>query len=238
MKRIFALLLCIALVIALPVGCKKKADKAEPEAVTEKRIGADLMSRSDLYYLHHVGTLNSYNSVKIVEKSEKDDTLSLSVTANLFTNNVEIALAANMTYVLADNSWKLDTVKINKATPTLTGGPDKQSVITYVTNYVQNNPTTQENRKDTALAVLGEERHLLAIDLSKVTWELKNDLKAKTSQLYATYKTDDLSFSGYYNLTFDDAQGWIIENEKQDNGYYYLVMHLDTLEQKETTDEK
>lgn len=238
MKRIFALLLCVALVIALPVGCKKKADKVEPEAVTEKRIGNDLMSRSDLYYLSHVGTINSFNSVKIVEKDEDGDTLSLSVTANMFSNNAEISLAADMTYTLVANSWKLDTVTVNKAVPTLTGGPDKQSVLMDITNYVQNNPTTQENKKDTALAMLGEERHLLAIDLAKVTWEMKNDLKTKTAKLYATQKTGDLTFTGYYNLTFDDTKGWIIESEKQDNGFYYLLMRLEAMEQKETSDEK
>lgn len=239
MKRIFALLLCVALILALPVGCKKKkADKVEPEAVTEKRVGADLMSRSDLYYFGHIGTVNSYNSVKIVEKSQDGDALSLSATAKIYSNNAEIYLAADMTYTLVNNSWKLGTVTITEAVPTPVGGPDKESVLSEIRNYIQNNLTSRQQKKEVALAVLGEEHHFLAIDLTKATWEMKNDSAAKTAKLHVSHKTDDLTFSGYYNLTFDTEKGWVIETEKQENGFNYPLLHLETLEQKDASDAK
>ncbi len=222
MKRIFALLLCVALLIAIPVGCKKNKEAEDP-VLTEARIGTDLMNSDHLYFLSHVGTIHSCTDVKIVEKEEDGNTTSLSATAKVFSSGVEIDLTADMTYTLAHHYWKLDKVEITKAVPTLTGGPDLDSVLREIANYV--------SIVGSSLAIQGDKEHALpSFNPTAATWEMQYENGAKTAQLHISYKSAKLTFKGYYALTFGE-KGWAFET-KAKGDKHHILLHLESLDQK------
>ena len=235
MKRIFALLLCVALLIALPVGCKKnkknEAAKADASALNAERIGKDLMNSNYLFPYAHIGDLTSAKDVKIVTKTTNENVTRLTVTATLSSSGAEIAAEVKLAYQVDGSQWKLLGAEAVSRTITLTGGPSLVSLQSTVTNYLQNNPTAQEQNKAVTLAAMGDGRHHLEVDLGALAWKVEYDAAAKTGKLNLSQETDALSFTGYYNLTFNEQDGWVIESEKQDDGRYYLLLHVNGSEQ-------
>ncbi|MBQ3203026.1 MAG: hypothetical protein IJB36_05225 [Clostridia bacterium] len=231
MKKVFALILCCALLVVMPVGCKKKA--AEKAEWTDSVISADLLKNDHLYNLAHCGKFSSIADLKITEKVEKSDTVSLSVTAKAVSPRAEAQLVADMTYTLTNNQWKLKDIRLTQ-TAAPTDAPDKESVRMEIDNYLAHNMTSQEQKKPIALAIHGEERHELTIKTSDVAWDMSYEKGSTTAKLTAALNNNDVAFIGYYKLTFDESKGWIIESEKQENGQHYPVLYLDTLELKNT----
>ena len=229
MKKVVALLLCLALLMVLPTGCKKKT-----EAPDASRICSDLLNCSHLYYYAHIGKVSSMTLPEIVEKTETKDTITYAVTAKAMTPYSDIQLSATMKYTLVDNAWQLDkeSVKITKKEAIPTAAPDLETMTKdNLANYL--------SIVGKALAVKGEEEYLLpAYDVSKATWETKYEKGATTATLNVTYQSDELSFTGYYNITFGE-NGWMMESKMKDE-IGHILLHLETLEQKEaaSTDEK
>ena len=233
MKRTLALLLCLILLLALPVGCKKDKQATNPAGeLTNSQISIDLKNSTHLYYYAHTGSILAVSGLKVSDKEKDGNAMTLKATATAQSNHVSVDLAADMRYVVINNKWTLDTVEITKAVPTILAGPEKESVLMEISNYLAHNATSQEQNKSLALAYLGEERHSLEITVSAVTWGVDYKEGSDTAKLTAKLTSDALTFSGYYTLTFDKKVGWVIETEKQDNGQHYPVLHLDTLEQK------
>lgn len=232
MKKAIALLLCLTLLLVLPTGCKKKGD---PSLLDDNRLTSDLMNCSHLYYYSHVGAVNAISNLKVVEKVEKKNAVSFSVTAKAVAACANIELAVDMNYAYENGTWMLDrdNVKVTKQTITVTAGPDLESTIMELNNYV--------SVVGNALAVKGEEQHLLpAYNVVKATWETEYSETNKTAKMKVTYESDTLSFTGYYNLTFND-NGWVFETKKiEGDERSHILLHLETLEQKEAekTDEK
>lgn len=237
MKKALALLLCLMMLLTLSVGCKKNEEAKKIGELTDEQISSDLLNNKHLYYYAHTGNISSVASLQVTDKKQNNNTITLTATATASSSHINIALSANMKYVATNGAWELDSVEITKSVPTITAGPDQETLASEVDSYISLNKTSQEANKPLALAYYGEERHSLNVNLSAVTWGVEYEKDATTAKLTAEMKSDTLTFSGYYNLTFDQERGWIIEGEMQEHGQNYLVLHLDTLEQK-TTDEK
>ena len=234
MKRTLALLLCFILLLALPIGCSEDEEKAANKVseLTNSQISSDLKDSAHLYYFAHTGNIHTVSGLKVSDKEKDGITMTLKATATVNSNHVAVKLAADMKYTVINNAWKLNSVKITKATPSILSGPNQESVLIEINNYIDNNATSQEQNKHLALAYLGEERHSLELDTAAVTWGIDYKEGSNTAKLTAKLTSDALTFSGYYTLTFDKKVGWVIKSEQQDNGQYYLVLHLDSLEQK------
>lgn len=234
MKKVFALLLCVALLLVLPVGCKDKEEEAkkEPAELTNSQISSDLIASRHLYFFAHTGTIHSLSGLKVTDKKQDGDTITLKATGTAHSTGLQVNLAADMKYIVKDGAWHLDNVKLNKATPKLTDGPDKESVQMEIENYLAHNFTSQEQNKTIALAIHGEERHELAITPREATWSIDYKKGSTTAKMTVAVNNNDMAFAGYYKLTFDQKTGWVITGEKQENGQNYLVLYLDTLELK------
>lgn len=237
MKKALALALCLIMLLTLAVGCKKKEAAQNPPELTDSQISTDLMHSDHLYYYAHTGDISFLAGLKVTDKQQKDDTLTLKATATAGSNHIEVALAADMEYTIVNGKWKLSNITLTKADPTILSGPYQDSLVSEIGNYIAYNIDSQEAAQNRALAYYGEERHSLDINIQNVTWGIQYEEGATTAKLTAEMKSDALTFSGYYSLTFNEERGWVIESEKQDNGQNYLVLRLDSLEQK-TTDEK
>lgn len=237
MKKVFALLLCVALLLALPVGCKDKKEQKKPGELAESQISSDLIASDHLYYYAHTGTITSLSNLKVTDKKQDGDTITLKATGTAHSTGLQVNLAADMKYVVKNGAWHLDNIKLNKATPKLTGGPDKESVQMEIENYLAHNFTSQEQNKTIALAIHGEERHELAINPREAAWSIDYKKGSTTAKMTVAVNNNDVAFTGYYKLNFDQKAGWVITGEKQENGQNYLVLYLDTLELK-TADKK
>lgn len=219
MKKVFALLLCVTLLIALPTGCKKN-DGVE---LTEATVTADLIQNSNLYFYPHCGKADTITNLKIAEKTEKDNTASLVITATAVSPYTEFALTANMDYTYENGHWNADHIEITKVVPTTIAGPDPDTAQMEIANYV--------SIVGSALAVKGEKEHALpAFNPAAATWEMQCEKGAKTAQLHINYKSEKLAFKGYYTLTFSET-GWSFETKAKDDKYH-ILLHLESLEQK------
>ena len=236
MKKALALLLCLMMMLTLSVGCKKNQEAKKTGDLTETQISSDLLNSDNLYRYAHTGDITSIAGLQVNDKKEDGNTITLTATATAGSDHISIALTANMKYMAENGAWKLDTVEITKADPTVIAGPYKDTLVNEVNNYINLNRSSQDAGKTLALAYYGEERHSLNVNTGSITWGIAYE-KGNTAKLTAEMKSDALTFSGYYNLTFDKERGWLIESELQEHGQSYLVLHLDTLEQK-TADEK
>lgn len=237
MKKVFALLLCVALLLALPVGCKDKKEQKKPGELAESKISSDLIASKHLYYYAHTGAISSMSNLKVTDKKQDGDTITLKATGTAHSAGLQVDLAADMKYVAKNGAWHLDNIKLNKATPKLTGGPDQETVRMEIDNYISNNATSQEQKKPIALAIHGEERHELAINTREAAWNIVYEKGSTTAKMTVAVNNNDVAFTGYYKLNFDQKAGWVITGEKQENGQNYLVLYLDNLELK-TADKK
>lgn len=234
MKKALALLLCLMMLLALPVGCKKDKEAKKVGELTDAQISSDLINSDHLYHFAYTGNISSLAGLKVSDKKQDGNTITLKATGTASSAYVQVALAAEMKYTVINNAWKLDSVQITKAVPTTIDGPEQEAILMTVENYIDNNMTSQEQKKSVALAYLGEERHSLEVNTRAVTWGVDYEKGSDTAKLTAKLTSDALTFSGYYTLTWDEKAGWVFESEKQDNGQHYLVLHLDSLEQKAT----
>ncbi len=224
MKRIFALLLCGVMLLTVAVGCKKKESSAPVIELNEARFIADLAASNAKYSYTHAEGKPTISDFAIVEKKEDGGVTTLAVTATATNSHLSIELEATMEYVRENNYWRLSKVDVTKAQPIPTSAPHRAGLLEALTNYT--------SITGSALAVKDEEHYDLVFDVADVTWGLSFDEKAKTAKLMGSLKSDKLTFTGYYNLTFTE-NGWIFESEKQENGQRYPLLHLNTLEQKE-----
>ena len=222
MKKIVALLLCVIMLLTMAVGCK---DKEEPEVLDETRIVSDLSDNYPKYIFSHASGRPSVGGLQIVERNEEGDDAVLSVTATAHFRNATVAIAADMDYQRVDGQWTLNEIAITKTTITPTAAPDLESVLMLLDNYI--------SITGSALAAKGDDRHQLKLNVRGANWEMECEDGAKTAKLNVSMKSEQLTFTGYYTLTFKDT-GWDIACEKQDNGQYHPLLHLETLEQKES----
>lgn len=222
MKRFFALLLCGVLLLTLSVGCKKNSSPVIE--LNEARYIADLANNDAKYSYSYAEGKPTISDFTIVEKKEDGGMTTLSVTATASNDHVDIELAATMEYVRENNYWRLSKLEITKAEPIPTSAPDITTLRETLRNY-----TTITG---SALAIMDEEHYHLEFNVDHVTFGTSFNSKEKTARLMATLKSDRLSFTGHYNLTFAE-RGWVLESEKQENGSHYPLLYLDTLEQKE-----
>ena len=231
MKRVFALFLCLALLATMAVGCKKNEKKAQAPAsneLTESVFITDLLSKSDLYYYEACGKYNSIADLKVVHKMTTDNAVNVSVTGTASSPYVEVDLAADMKYVVKNNQWVLDSVNVTKKVPSVIAAPDTARIQDTISNYI--------SFVGSALAVKdGQDQRLPSFSIKNAQWEMKWETGAKTARLNISYTSDPLTFTGYYTLTFGEA-GWDYEHKALDDGYRHIVMHLETLEQKEAAE--
>ena len=230
MKKVFALLLCLALLATMAVGCKKN-DKAAQIPSTDKLstsvLSADLLSKSGLYYYEACGKYDSISNLKVVNKMTTDNVTNVAVTGIARSAYVEVELAANMKYVVKNNQWVLDSVNVTKKVPSVIAAPDTARIQDTISNYI--------SFIGSALAVKdGKEQRLPSFNIKNAKWEMKWENGAKTARLNISYTSDPLTFTGYYTLTFGET-GWGYEHKALDDGYRHIVMHLESLEQKDAT---
>lgn len=229
MKKAFALLLCVVLLMAMAAGCKKKEDKPAntpaPNALTESDFISGLLSRSDLYYYEACGKFKSIADLEVVSKMTTDDATNVSVTGTAISNCVEVELAATLNYILKDNQWVLDTAKVTKKVPTVTAAPELTRIQDTIGNYM--------SAVGNALAIQdGTDHRLPSFAIKDVKWEMKWDNGAETARLNVSYTSESLTFTGYYTLTFGET-GWEYEYKVLEDGYRHIVMHLESLKQAE-----
>ena len=229
MKKVLALLLCLTMLLTVCAGCKKTAKNTE---LTDALVRSDLVKNSNLYTYAHLGIVNSISSLKIADKNRDGDVTTLSVTGTALSSCAKIQMAADMKYTFKNGAWHLDSMKVNKAVPTLTAGPYTDSVLSEISNYLVNNESSQKFKKPSALAVKNGKYHNIELNVQAADWQMAYDALTQTAKLNVTYKSENLSFSGYYSLEFDAEKGWIIHGEQQENGQNYLLLYLNTLEQK------
>lgn len=222
MKRILTLLLCCVTLLTIAVGCQK--DTSPIIELNESRFTTDLANAYDKYSYTHAEGKPTISDFTIVEKKEDGGMTTLSVTAIATNNHIDVELAATMEYVRENNYWRLSKLDITKAQPIPNAAPNRKGLLEALANYT--------SITGSALAIQGEEHHNLAFDIQDVAWEVSFDTQAKTAKLMGAYKSDKLTFTGHYNLVFTE-RGWTFESEKQENGNYYPLLYLDTLEQTE-----
>lgn len=227
MKRLLSLLLCCVMLMTLSAGCKKNNTPEKP-GLTDTAIAADLAANHTKYNFAHINAESepTISDFKVSNRTEADGVVSLSVTATAITPYATIDVAADMEYTWELNYWRMSNIEITKAIPTVTAAPNLNSVKTELSNYI--------SIVGSALAVKDEESHNLQFSFDKAAWSISRADGAQTATLNVAYQSDELTFTGYYTLTFGEA-GWTIESEEQESGQHYPLMHLITLEQ---TDEE
>ncbi len=224
MKKAFALILCLVLLLAIPVGCKKKANE-KPVPLTESTISVDLIRHNGQYSYPHCGNFDKITDLTILEKEEKDTTATVWFSAKANSSCTVVDLAGKMKYTYKNGHWNMDSLDLSKATPTPTNGPDLKSAMMEINNCV--------SIIGKAFALQGETEHALpALNMQSGSWQIQAEKGAKTAQLTVNYKSNVMTFTGYYNLTFEET-GWRFETIKKDTTNY-PVLHLDSLEMHET----
>ena len=221
MKKIVALLLCGVMLLTLAAGCKK--EEATPAVLNETIIHSDLLKNYTLYNYSHVTGAPTLGGLQIIKRSEEGDAATVSVSALAHYANVDVGVTADMAYTRINNVWTLQNITITGATPTVTGAPDQDSVLSMLENYI--------SITGSALAIKGDERHHLNVNVRGATWEMQHEGGAKTAKLLVSMKSDTLTFNGYYTLNFEET-GWTVVSEKQENGQYYPLLTLESLKQK------
>lgn len=239
MKKALALILCLVMLLTLAVGCKKKEEEQKVAELTDSLIASDLINSDNLYYFAHTGDITSMAELKVEDKKQDGNTLTLTASATAGSECIEVELTAKMKYTVQNGAWKLASVEITKAVPTVIAAPTKESVLSEIENYLAYNLTSREQEKSIALGIKGEERYELEINPRNVAWNMEYEDGSTTAKLTAALNNNDVAFIGYYSLSFDNEQGWVIASEKQENGQGYLVLYLETIELKKTAvDEK
>lgn len=227
MKRIFALFLCLILPVALCSGCKKEED-ADPGELTETIISGDLLHEANQHSYDNCGTAHSVSDLNITKKFQNGNATILTVTATVLSDYTQFDLSAEMTYVVKDDRWTANDVDITEMVPTSTGGPDPTSTQMAIANYL--------SVVGSALAVQEEEQHSLSFNVRAANWDMQWEEGSDTATLHVSYTSSALSFTGHYILTFTET-GWVFEYQSLEDGYRHILMHLDSLEQKEAADQ-
>lgn len=218
MKRILALILSLLMLLTLAVGCGDK-----PEALTDSRISTDLRKQSGVYSYSHVGGTVTISRMNILEKTEENGHTDVKLTAVALFDNAKVEFAADMAYELMDNRWKLTKMTVTESDITPNGAPYMDSVLNELSNYI----ATAGN----AMAVMEDNYHLLPFNVKAANWEMQYEDGADTATLKVSYKSNSLSFEGYYTLTFGE-RGWSIETILRENDRQHPLLHLTKLEKK------
>lgn len=223
MKRIFALLLCGVMLLTAAVGCQKKGSSSSVIELNEARFIADLAANNAKYSYTHAEGKSTISDFTIVEKKEDGGVTTLAVTATATNSHLSIELEATMEYVRENNYWRLSKVDVTKAQPIPTSAPNRAGLLEALTNYV--------SITGSALAILGEEHYHLVFDVADAMWDLSFDEETKTAKLVGSLFSNELTFTGHYNLIFTE-NGWAFESEEQETGQSYPLLRLNSLEQK------
>lgn len=219
MKRILALTLSLLMLLTVAVGCNEEA----PEKLTNNRISTDLAKNHGLYAYSHVGGTPDISQLKIVEKKEEGEYAYVTASAVATFDNAVIRFTAEMEYQRVDRRWRLNKMTVPEKEITSTGAPRLDSVLVELSNYVSLN--------NAALAVKGEDYHTLTFNPKAANWDMQHEEGAKTATLKVSYKSNALTFAGYYTLTFEE-QGWVIETTLRGDGRQHPLMHLTELTRK------
>lgn len=220
MKRIYALLLCLLMVLTMAVGCNEE----KPAELTDSQIAADLAKQHGQYAYAHIGGQPTITNLQVSDKNENGYTTTLSATAVAVFSGAEVDITATMTYLLSDNQWRAYKTQVTAGAIRLTGGPDKDSVLQELENYVSLVGSVYAIWED-------EYQALYDVTFADATAEMKYEESAKTATLNLSYTSDKLSFTGSYALSFGEG-GWSIETVKQDDGRQHPLLRLTSLEKK------
>ena len=226
MKKVFALLLCLSILLVLPAGCKK--DNQEPVPVdvelTNEIISDDLTKHSGYYNLSFTEGDYTITNLKVLDKTEKDSTATVTASATATNPHLRASFTAKMRYEVVGDQWKLLSAEMSNTSYTVMGAPNRKSVLDALNNY--------SGAVENMLGVKGEEiLSLKKLNLQAIAWELTYDKTTKTAKMTATLEDKTVSLKGYYKLSFGE-RGWNIETKEKD-GVYHYVMHLETYELKE-----
>lgn len=220
MKRLLALMLCLAMVLTVAAGCNKNVR----EELTDSRIADDVVKGSGNYAYTHVAGTPSLSDFAILSREEKEDRVFLSLDATADFSNAQVTFKASMEYVYVDNRWKVSKLNVTERAITITGAPDTDSVLNELENYV--------SVVGSAYAVLDEKYEVLyGISVYDATAEMQYEEGADTAVLKLSYTSDALSYEGSYALTFGE-NGWAVETKKQDDGRHHPLLRLTKLEKK------
>ena len=205
MKKTLALLLCVAMLLTLAVGCKKKI---KPEELTEARIADDVVSNTQEYSYTHITGTPDMKEMTVLTRDEVDGDIVLTLEATVTYPNADVTLKANVVYQSFGPKWQLTRFNVTESSIEVTGAPSQSSVVNELANY---------------MSIVGSAYSDL---------EMTYEAGAKTAALTLSYPSDKLTFAGSYTLTFDDAKGWVLETKAQDDGRQHPLLHLTKLEQK------
>ncbi len=219
MRRMIALALSLLLLLTVAVGCNEEA----PEEITDDRICADLVKQSGKYAFAHVVGTPDITAMQVLHCEETSNNTSLEVTATAIFDNAEVAFGATIHYRLDGKKWRLHSMDVSKKEVTLTGAPDKDSLLEELTNYT--------SVYGSAMAQMDEEFHNLVFRPQDADWELLYEKDSKTATLAVSYSDESLTFAGSYTLTFGES-GWFFESVERIDGRHHPLLRLTTLTQK------
>ena len=231
MKKVFALLLCLSILLVLPAGCKKDDQKSVPVHIelTNDIISGDLAKHSGYYNLSFTEGDYVISNLKVLDKAEKDNTATVTANATATNPYLRAAFTAKMNYELVGDQWKLLDVEMSNTSYTVMGAPNRQSALEAIGNY--------SGAVDSMLGIRGEEIiSLKKLNLQAITWDLTYDKATKTAKITATLEDKTVSLKGYYKLSFGE-RGWSIETKEKD-GLHHYAMYLETYELKEAESDK
>ncbi len=221
MKKTLALLLCVAMLLTLAVGCKKKI---KPEELTEARIADDVVSNTQEYSYTHITGTPDMKEMTVLTRDEVDGDIVLTLEATVTYPNADVTLKANVVYQSFGPKWQLTRFNVTESSIEVTGAPSQSSVVNELANYM--------SIVGSAYSVLDDKYQPLYFDINSADLEMAYEAGAKTAALTLSYTSDKLTFAGSYTLTFDDAKGWVLETKAQDDGRQHPLLHLTKLEQK------
>lgn len=223
MKRLLALLLCCVMLVPMATGCKDK-DLNKTIELNDKRIAADIVQQfeSKFTYTHAEGKV-TMKEMKVASEVTEGDIARLSVIATVGNDYMDAKLTAALEYKLENSYWRLHRVGFADLTAAPISIPNRASLMNTLRSYV--------HATGSALGKKGTEYYNLMFDVDSVTWGLSFDKVTKTAQLWGSYTSDNLTFSGYYDLTFGE-NGWIVHSVTQE-GQQHLLLYLQTLDMKQ-----
>lgn len=222
MKRMLALILCCVMLLPVATGCKDENLNQTIE-LNDARIAADILEQYESKYTFtHAEGKATLSSLKILTEVKEGNFTKLSVSAVASNDYVDVDLTVAIEYKRENNYWRLHRMGFATVEAVPTTIPNRASLMNTLRSYI--------HATGSALAKKGAEFYNLMFDVDAVTWGLSFDKVTKTAQFWSSYKSENLSFTGYYDLTFG-ATGWVITAIKQD-GKSQPVMYLQTIEMK------
>lgn len=224
MKKIFALLLCCLLPLLMLAGCNKEESTPEPPELTDDIVAKDLsLNHSRYNKLYFMGNSYAISNLEVSDKEEKDNTVTLTASATAANNSISYQLTASMVYALEGNFWVMKNIEVLEAEHTILGNPDQGELLEALENYY--------SITGSALALQGEEEYKLNFNPVGAEWTVTSDLENKTAKVAVSFKSTELTFEGYYNLTLGE-NGWSFESQLQEDGRSFPILYLEKLEQK------